>query len=245
MKFRGVGVGAVALALAASAGCGAGTGSKDERDARPKATAKRSAPAPSESATASAPAEFTRLSSAELQGRWWTWAASEPEATNPVTDPDGSQCARNQPKDVWFLAGTFGTRVDRACTVPDGVPLAFPLVNLFGTREDCASFMASAEGRATLDGRRIEPETHKGRTVTVVGTADNPLTGTSGRYEAVGCGLWVQLPPLEPGAHSLTIRGSSGDFSVGADYALTVVPDPRGTGRSGRPALSVGLSTLG
>ncbi|MGW7263156.1 signal protein [Streptomyces sp. NPDC054842] len=224
MRFKGVVVGVAALALAGSAGCGAESGAGDEPDARPKNTAKRSAPKPSESAGApdSSEAEFGRLSSAELQGRWWTWAASEPEATNPVADPDGGLCARNQPKDVWFLAGTFGTRAERACTVPEGIPLAFPLVNVMGTREDCASFMASAEGRATLDGERVEAETHEGRVISVVGTEDNPLTGTSGRYDAVGCGLWVQLPPLEPGAHSLTIRGSSGDFSVGVDYALTV-----------------------
>ncbi|MBU5945302.1 signal protein [Streptomyces griseoincarnatus] len=163
-----------------------------------------------------------RLSSEELQGRWWTWASTEPAPTNPVGDEDGSACGRNQPEDVWFLAGTFGTQAERTCTVPEGVPLAFPLVNMFGTPADCADFMSTAEGSAVLDGEKVGADAHQAESIEIRSGAGNPVTGTDGSFTAHGCGLWVQLPAPEPGEHSLEIRGRSGGFSVGVDYTLTV-----------------------
>lgn len=164
----------------------------------------------------------TDLSSKEMQGRWWTWAASEPLKTNPVADKDGGLCARNQPDDVWFLAGTFGGKVKRSCTVPDDLPIAFPLVNKIGTDEQCEAFMDVAEGSATLDGEDLVSDTYRGELVEVDGAASNPLTGKAGRLTDTACGLWVQIPPLEPGPHSLRIRGKAADFSVEVGYSLTV-----------------------
>ncbi|MES4903315.1 MULTISPECIES: hypothetical protein [unclassified Streptomyces] len=48
------------------------------------------------------------------------------------------------------------------------------------------------------------------------------MSESSGRFSGTGCGLWVQLPPLESGEHTLKIRGRSADFTVAVDYALTV-----------------------
>jgi hypothetical protein len=93
-----------------------------------------------------------QLSDQELQAKWWTWAASSPENRNPVVDDTGQWCAENQPKDVWFFAGTFGGAVNRTCRMPAGRPLAGPAVNLASTDANCASFMANAKGSVTLDG---------------------------------------------------------------------------------------------
>ncbi|GGZ24350.1 signal protein [Streptomyces poonensis] len=163
-----------------------------------------------------------QLSSEELQGRWWTWASAEPELTNPVADRDGSACERNQPRDVWFLAGTFGTQVERACSIPDGVPLAFPLVNRIGSSADCADFMRAAKGSAVLDGKEVDADAHQAERIEIRSGVDNPVTGTDGYFTTTGCGLWVQLPALEAGEHTLKVRGESGDLSVGVDYTLTV-----------------------
>ncbi|MFE3830904.1 signal protein [Streptomyces sp. NPDC059092] len=198
MKMRTVGLGLTAVMLAALVGCG----TKPAQEA--------------------GEAGEDRLPSGTLQGRWWTWASTEPERTNPVADQDGNACERNQPQDVWFLAGTFGTRAERTCSIPAGVPLAFPLLNRIGEPADCAGFMRMAEGSAVLDGRKIDPETYRGEPIEVRSVADNPVTGRGGSFTTTGCGLWVQLPPLEPGEHTLTIRGRSGDFVTGVDYALTV-----------------------
>ncbi|TXS16481.1 signal protein [Streptomyces sp. adm13(2018)] len=175
-----------------------------------------------------------RLESAELQGRWWSWAASEAEGTNPVADMDGRSCARNQPRDVWFLAGTFGGWAGRACEVPGGRPIAAPVVNSFGDPEHCAAFMRDARGAVVLDGKVVEPETYPGDSITVQAAPGNPVTGEEGRFAVTGCGLWVQLPPLAPGKHTLKIHGRSGDFSTDAEYALTVVASSDSSAPSAR-----------
>ncbi|MFJ8753686.1 signal protein [Streptomyces sp. NPDC102441] len=167
-------------------------------------------------------AENGKILSAELQGRWWTWVASEPETTNPVTDTNGSRCGRNQPPDVWFLAGTHGGRAVRACEIPNGRPIAVPVINLVGDDQSCAAFMGRAQGTVALDGKPVKPETYEGDSILVEGVQDNQVTGEEGRFTATACGLWVQLPLLAPGAHSLRIHGQSGDFSVDVDYVLTV-----------------------
>ncbi|MFK4267442.1 signal protein [Streptomyces milbemycinicus] len=228
MSSRTGWIGVAAAAVVAVAGCGGGGGggsraAESDRPSEPQRTSAAPSPsAPSPSASSpSAPAAI-RLSPADLQGRWWTWAASEETSTNPVADEDGRSCHRNQPDDVWFLAGTFGGQVERTCTVPSGRPVAFPLINLVGDAADCADFMETASGTASLDGRDISPDRYLGTTITGTAAPGNPVTDSSGRFSGTGCGLWVQLPPLKAGKHTLKIRGRSADFTVAVDYALTV-----------------------
>ncbi|MGW1671010.1 signal protein [Streptomyces sp. NPDC002324] len=208
MKIKTGRVALMTMVLAALVGCGRGSAEGSEDSTSLASGAPSSAQA--------------GLSPEDLQSRWWTWALSEPEGTNPVADEDGSDCERNQPQDVWFLAGTFGTQAERTCSVPEGVPVAFPLVNLMGEPADCAIFMSTAKGSAVLDGKKVDSETSRGESISVQGVADNPVTGTDERFTTTGCGLWVQLPPLKPGKHTLTIRGQAQDFAVGVDYSLTV-----------------------
>jgi len=66
----------------------------------------------------------------EWSARWLQWVFSIPAATNPAADTTGANCGEGQAGPVWFLAGTFiNTAVTRACTVPAGKALFFPLVN--------------------------------------------------------------------------------------------------------------------
>ncbi|MBB5775368.1 signal protein [Nonomuraea jabiensis] len=192
------------LTLGLVAGCGAaqGSGTDDVESSKPKAAAPEN-----------------------IQGRWWTWAASEEESTNPVADTTGEFCDRNQPDDVWFLAGTFGGAVKRTCRVPAGRPVVFPLVNQISTEQECKGFMATATGKATLDRKAVTPERMENDNVTVTHGAGNPVSGEEGTTTSYACGLWARLPPLKPGRHDLIIRGSSGSFRTGVDYTLIVQPD--------------------
>ncbi|MFF3674148.1 signal protein [Streptomyces sp. NPDC002120] len=140
----------------------------------------------------SAPAAAGRLDGAELQARWWNWAASSPARSNPVKDPDGTFCAENQPGDVWFLAGSFGEKRQRTCSVPAGRPVAFPLVNLVGDASDCASWMKGAKGAAVLDGRPLTAERYEGSQIRLTGVEGNPVTAGAGSSGGLACGLWVQ-----------------------------------------------------
>lgn len=203
-----------AVAAVVLAGCGTKT------DVSPQMPESPVSPG----AASGAPSATEQLPPAELQGRWWSWAATEPWATNPVADKDGSDCTRNQPSDVWFLAGTFGGHVRRTCTVPPGTPLAFPLVNRLGGPDQCRAFMATAEGSAKLDGVEIDVARYAYTDVTMTASAENPVTTDGGTFLSGACGLWAQVPPLNPGKHSVSLTGRSGGFTVSVDYSLTVEP---------------------
>ncbi|MEE1787797.1 hypothetical protein PUR71_33545 [Streptomyces sp. SP17BM10] len=127
------------------------------------------------------------------------------------------------------LAGTTGGTARRSCTVPVGVPIAFPLVNLFGQASDCYGFMDAAKSSATLDGDSLTPETLDATPIRMYAVPGNPFTSKT-QANTWSCGLWVRLDPLTPGSHELTLRGESGAFSTRVDYRLDVAdPTPTGT----------------
>jgi hypothetical protein len=72
-----------------------------------------------------------RDSFAELSAEWWQWAVSIPTPLDPLVT-EGNNCMVGQHGDVWFLSGIFAggpEPVARTCSVPEGVPLFFPLIN--------------------------------------------------------------------------------------------------------------------
>jgi len=151
---------------------------------------------------------------------------------------DTADCSEGQTGRVWFLGGTFtalegppGTVVgeaDRACTVPPGTALFFPIVNV---ECDTATIDGATETElrecANYFGDHIKTETLQ---VVVDGIAvdhlglfrfesglfsfgplpeDNILTApvdTTG--EAIGDGFYVMLRPLSRGTHEIHIEGS-------------------------------------
>ncbi|MDX3661926.1 signal protein [Streptomyces sp. ID05-26A] len=179
------------------------------------AAAPEPAPVSSETTTESS----GQLSDQELQAKWWTWAASSPENRNPVVDETGQWCAEDQPKDVWFFAGTFGGTVNRRCQVPAGRPLAGPAVN---TVTNCETFVASGKGSITLDGQLVELRRIAPVGITFQAVKDNAVGAPGGGVRAQACGLWAWIPPLSPGEHELRIEGEFGDFRTSARYLLTV-----------------------
>ena len=65
---------------------------------------------------------------AEWSVKWWQWVFSLPARNSPILDT--GDCSAGQSDHVWFLAGAFApTTVTRACTIPPGTALFFPLVN--------------------------------------------------------------------------------------------------------------------
>lgn len=158
-----------------------------------------------------------------VQERWWEWAASEPDDTNPLTDRTGRQCARNQPGDAWFLAGTFGGQVHRTCTVPAGVELVAPAVNLFSADGgDCSTFMEDAAGTVELDGAQVPLQRIEHEAISVTGKPGNPVIDFGVKTVVDACGLWARIDPPGAGRHTVRIHGSSANFEVDVAYTLTV-----------------------
>ena len=66
----------------------------------------------------------------ELTAQWWQWALSIPTGQNPQLDPNGQYCMVGQRGSIWFLGGVFsGGPAERACSVPEGATLFFPVIN--------------------------------------------------------------------------------------------------------------------
>jgi hypothetical protein len=172
------------------------------------------------SATTTAVSE--RLSDQDLQAKWWTWAASSPENSNPVIDDTGQWCAENQPRDVWFFAGTFGGTVARRCEVPADRPLAGPALTLASTSEACVRFLDGAKGSVTLDGQLVELRRIAPVEIAYQAARANVVGQREGRVTGQGCGLWAWIPPLKSGEHELLVTGESGTFRSSARYLLTV-----------------------
>lgn len=160
----------------------------------------------------------------ELAVAWWEWASIEPEATNPVTDTTGDDCARNQPDDVWFLAGNFGGEATRTCTLPAGRPVFLPVLNMFCSATlPCGDAFADATVSATLDGVALAPES---LTIAAPGLrlgAGGVLSDKAGTLDAIVTGWWLLLPGLTAGTHTLEFAGDDpSGFSLSISYTLTV-----------------------
>jgi hypothetical protein len=183
------------LALAALAGCTSG-----------------SDVGPAENAGSDAK---TDAAAQTLPARWWTWAAAAPKASDPISDTTGEWCGKNQPTDVWFLAGTFGNGpISRSCEIPTGTPVYFPVLNQFC---EAGSGQSAAEAIADC---QITPDLAEVGTFQLLPNKDSALAGHDPSVVAVGS--WVGPLTLDPGRHTLSIHGKSGDFEVEVTYKLTV-----------------------
>ena len=65
----------------------------------------------------------------QWSAKWWQWVEAIPYSMNPMFDTTGAFCAVDQRGPVWFLAGTAGFDAMRACTIPPGKMIFFPIIN--------------------------------------------------------------------------------------------------------------------
>lgn len=145
-----------------------------------------------------------------LAGRWWKWALAAPDSVSPVRDATGEHAAWNQPDDLWFLAGTYGGRVERRCAIPSDRPVFFPVLNMQHTREhsNVPLSLEVAQATASLNGIPL----------TLQEFSAPFRTGFTRRY---AWGVWGGFTPLSPGQYVLEIKGrSKGGFWVDTTYHL-------------------------
>lgn len=167
---------------------------------------------------------------AEWSVRWWQWAFSFERVRSPISDRTGEMCASRQSGDVWFLAGTYGTRrTERTCTVPFGKTLLFPLINYVtfrgeGTKESCMSLAARAAALTNhpsalvleVDGKRYNELTSHRLATPCFGLVQGQPA------DAVSNGYYVALRPLSKGKHVLNFGGILPDMVQAVTYTLTV-----------------------
>jgi hypothetical protein len=182
---------------------------------------------------------------------WLKWALSAPTDQNPLVDTTGADAGFGQPKDVFFLAGTFGssTPVTRDVTVPTGTPLFFPILNAFwvtveGVDPPFEEFEpdvrelfqqvtdAYTDVFLTIDGVSVgNLDAHVERDAPGGFLIDFPEDNVFGLPpEMLGLsathGIYTMVAPLKPGEHVVHFGGTDPSFGGVQDisYNITVVP---------------------
>ncbi|MFF5702535.1 hypothetical protein ACFY7H_08530 [Streptomyces sp. NPDC012794] len=149
-----------------------------------------------------------------LSARWWRWALSAPDEESPVGDTTGAYAGWRQPRDLWFLAGTYGGRVVRRCGVPSARPLFFPVLT---TRRAAVPFLTkpcrleATRASAALNSSPLRLREFSSKPFPVRGVPQ------------VAWGLWCALEPLPPGQFVLEIQAAATNgFWIDTTYHLTV-----------------------
>jgi len=193
-------------------------------------------------------------SARELTAQWWQWVSSIPPKVNPVLDEDGKNCLVGQRGDVWFLGGNFADapRITRACSVPEGKVLFFPVLNssFFDSPNACgqgpesfsvkdmrtavAAFIDGATTLSvTLDGSPVKNIDRVRSKIFEISLPEDNIydafvSCAAGVYSpGVDDGYYARIERLNPGTHELHIQAavpSANDFAVDVTYHLTVVP---------------------
>jgi hypothetical protein len=186
----------------------------------------------------------------DLTEQWWQWILSIPADENPATDTTGEDCSKGDFGDTFFLAGTFGGKAERECTITEGQDILIPIVNTINIKTDPTDTRESLLARVTditdqtknlklrIDGvyvRNLESyRVTNSELFTFEAVEDNvfqPFGLTPGSYVAVADGYWVLIEDLPAGEHDITVVGiqhgqlSAGDkwdFKSQVTYHLTV-----------------------
>jgi hypothetical protein len=147
------------------------------------------------------------------------------EDVNPITDSSGVHCGSGQPKDVWFVAGSFGNEVGdvtkRSCNIPAGKILVGPVLNFMYDPNSPITAILTAESKVELDGVMVPFRQETADAFQVDFAVGNPVSsGFSGKVG--GHGYWFETPPLKPGRHTLSILGvDQSGFRVHVVYDIT------------------------
>lgn len=184
---------------------------------------------------------------------WWNWAVVRPTATNPMYDQTGENCDAEQSGHIWFLAGVGdpGGSATRACTVPPGKFIFFPLVNTFFAAEEGGGERDKANKsinkvsilECSIDGVPLQnlsssrAQSPDGGFVLTVppDSLYTEIGAPAGDYApAVSDGYWIMLAPLPIGNYTIKFRGvvagdpGQADFETDVVYHLTIVPPGKG-----------------
>ena len=160
---------------------------------------------------------------------WWQWCYSFPYNESPPRyyTEKFSLFERFQGK-IWFLAGTYGGKAQRTCTISSKTSIFFPIIN------DIISFHTDPQLRtdaeliqyakndldhirlisANLDGINIS-NLKSFRVLSNLFSVKIPQEGNDMIWRestAVSDGFWLFVKPLSPGNHILKFQGEKLEF---------------------------------
>lgn len=190
-------------------------------------------------------AEVGSLPIAQYTIAWWQWAAAADRNTSPVADREGIHCGVNQSGPVWFLAGGWGVdRIIRYCDVPAGKYLFFPMINYIAapggnpnaTCEGVRGQVALRNADRLGVWLRINGETIEGAGDVLSSPECFDLmerkhskSKRGQQYPSATSGIWVMLPPLPPGEHTIEFgardlqeKDPNAGFLQDIEYVITI-----------------------
>jgi hypothetical protein len=173
------------------------------------------------------------LSYGEWSGEWWKWLDGIPKDRNPAADKTGAFCSENQNATgpVWFLAGTWGSKEERNCTVPFGKSILISPIEMLCSPADQPGMKTEVEMRkcakddqdkvnlvrVTVDGVDV-PNVKNYRVQSPLFNLSLPENNVQGvpaqEVQGVSDGYFVMLKPLSKGEHEMRSTGSLADVTV-------------------------------
>lgn len=177
---------------------------------------------------------------------WWRWALSMPKSSCPLLDDTGEKAGTNQPeKDVWFLAGIFGTedatiQPHRNVTIPSDRSILFPVINCeansieyphLKTDDELLEHVKRDENNIIrkdvfLNNKRLSVQriSSDPPLFDLTLCKENGLDTKAATTRAAADGYYVFLKPLPRGVYELYFRGTceSGRLNTAATYSLTI-----------------------
>ena len=185
----------------------------------------------------------------EWQANWWLWAMAMPlDGHHPLQDETGADAARGQSGPVWYLGGVFNSSgvATRNISVPSGKSLFIAIGNTECSTLEPAPFHGENEAQlracaqgfvknaafCEIDGRPVANLERFDFTSALFNftVPDNNVLGTpAGSGQAVDDGLYVMVPSLRVGQHTIRFGCTLADFPWTLDitYHITVTPRHR------------------
>jgi hypothetical protein len=178
----------------------------------------------------------------QLGKQWWQLILSIPGPQNPFLDETGANCGIGQRGSVWYLySSSLGPLVELECTIPAGKPIFLALVTVICVPSPGETIKQNIEicreitDQTNLLTLRIDGESHSELIERRASTSafalpvpdDNVFGFPTGVFAAVHDGYYAKLPPLEPGRHTVRVRGGASDgYLTDTRYVLRIVrPD--------------------
>ncbi|RPI44414.1 MAG: hypothetical protein EHM59_12920 [Betaproteobacteria bacterium] len=181
-----------------------------------------------------------------LGQQWWQLAMSLPAAGHPLLDDSGKLCMVGQHGSTWFLntsAGPLGEPAHTTCTIPEGMPIFFPLYAIICNpfpgetiQDNIAICKEAADAadilRLVIDGkvRNDLIQRRVRRSPFPVTLPDENLFGyPAGIFDSVHDGYFALIPPMALGTHIIRARGGTSVDGFGFDirYRVHIVKPTR------------------
>jgi hypothetical protein len=173
------------------------------------------------------------LSYGEWSAEWWRWLDGIPEDRNPAADTTGAFCTekQNASSPVWFLAGTWGSKEERSCTIPSGKSLLISPIDMLCTLADTPGVKTEEDMRqcakedqdkvnlvsVTVDGFEIPGMSEyrfQSPLFNLTLPENNALGVPAQETQGVSDGYFVMLKPLPKGEHEIRSVGSLTEVTV-------------------------------